>query len=94
MWSYLSSGCRQPEELNNVTMCVGNFTGGVRTASGYICYTVTTPDGGFFAETFCDEGYRLEPESSGIRECLNNGTWDRSATSCVPISLPHTSRFQ
>ena len=67
-------------------MCsTGDFTGGVRTANGDVCYTGTTPGGGFFAETFCDQGYKLEPAASQRRFCQSDGDWNGTAAQCVPV---------
>ena len=63
-------------------MCsTGDFIGGVRTANGNVCYTGTTPGGGFFAQTFCDQGYK--PESSQRRVCQIDGSWSGSIVPCV-----------
>ena len=58
----------------------------MRIANGEVCYTGTTPGGGLFAQTFCDEEYQLEPESSRIRICLSDGTWSGSTVQCVQKS--------
>ena len=82
------SGC-QPEKLgslSNSTMCsTKNFIGGVRIVNGDVCYTGTTPGGGFFTETFCDQGYKLEPAASQRRFCQSDGDWNGTTTQCVPI---------